>query len=416
MLKVEKFKLANGLRVVIDYDQLSPMVAVNILYNIGAKHENPHKTGFAHLFEHLMFEGSKHIPSYDEPLQKAGGDNNAFTNNDYTNYYLTLPKENIETALWLESDRMMELAFSEKKLNIQKQVVIEEYKQRYLNQPYGDVWLLLRPLAYKVHPYLWPTIGKDISHIEQATLNDVKDFFFRYYAPDNAVLTISGGCKPEQAMLLVEKYFSQIPNRQVKHNLLPVEPVQLSPNFLEVKRNVPTDTIYKAYHIAGRLSDDYYATDLLSDVLGNGHSSQLYLALVQEKNIFTEIDAYITGEIDPGLFIITGKPVDGIDLETADKHIEQALNDFLKRGISEYELQKVKNKVVSSQIYSRITILGKAMKMAYYENLHSVEMIEQVIPAYKAVSVKDILTVAQQIFKPENTTTLYYKKLSSGKK
>jgi predicted Zn-dependent peptidase len=318
MVKFEKFILNNGLKVLVNTDEDTPLVAFNLLYNVGAKDEEHDKTGFAHLFEHLMFGGSKNVPSYDEPLQLAGGENNAFTNNDITNYYITLPKENIETAFWIESDRMLELDFSEKSLQVQQNVVIEEYKQRYLNQPYGDVWLKLRPLAYKAHPYMWPTIGKDISHIQNANLEDVRQFFYRHYAPDNAILGISGNITPSEVKYFCEKWFAPIKARNIPLRNLPTEPIQNDKRKLTMKGNVPFDAIYKVYHSCSRIDKDYPSSDLISDLLSGGKSSRLYNHLVQEKRMFSELDAYITGDIEPGLFVISGKLMKGIKPEDAE--------------------------------------------------------------------------------------------------
>lgn len=408
MIKFERIKLSNGLNVIVHQDKTTPMVAINVCYNVGSRDEQPDKTGFAHLFEHLMFGGSKNIPVYDEPLQKAGGDNNAFTSNDLTNYYLTIPKSNIETGFWLESDRMLELAFSESSLDVQKNVVIEEFKQRYLNQPYGDVWSLLRQLAYKVHPYQWPTIGREISHIEQANIQQVKDFFFSHYAPNNAVLVVSGNVDPEKAFLLSEKWFSSVPNRNVAKRNLPKEPEQNEIRELSVERDVPNNMIYMAYHMSDHLSADYYATDLLSDVLSNGNSSRLYRNLVQEKKLFTELDAYLSGDYEPGLFIISGKPSDGISLQTARKAIEAELEIVKHEFVSDYELEKVKNKLEANIVYGEMNYLTKAMNLATNEILINAELINSQIDIYREVSPEKIQSVAQGIFRNENCSVLNY--------
>jgi predicted Zn-dependent peptidase len=321
MIHFERTKLANGLTVIVHEDKTTPMVAVDVCYNVGSRDEHPDRTGFAHLFEHLMFGGSKHIPSYDEPLQKAGGDNNAYTSNDLTNYYLTVPKNNIETGFWLESDRMLELAFSKTSLDVQRNVVIEEFKQRQLNQPYGDVWPLIRQMAYKVHPYQWPTIGREISHIERATMQQVKDFFFSHYAPDNAVLVVTGDVRFDEVVKLAERWFGSVPNRKVKPRNIPQEPEQTEIREQTVVRDVPNDALYLAYHMSDRLDPNYYAADLVSDVLSNGNSSRMYVNLVQKEKLFTELDAYLSGDFEPGLFVVSGKPSDGISLEVARKAI-----------------------------------------------------------------------------------------------
>ena len=408
MIHFERTKLANGLTVIVHRDKTTPMVAVDVCYNVGSRDEHPDRTGFAHLFEHLMFGGSKHIPSYDEPLQKAGGDNNAFTSNDLTNYYLTVPKNNIETGFWLESDRMLELAFSKTSLDVQRNVVIEEFKQRQLNQPYGDVWPLLRQLAYKVHPYQWPTIGREISHIEKATMQQVKDFFFAHYAPDNAVLVVTGDVEFEQIMILAERWFGQIPHRNVKPRNIPQEPEQTEIREQTVIRGVPNDTIYMAYHMTDRLDPMYYATDMVSDVLSNGNSSRMYLNLVQKEKLFTELDAYLSGDYEPGLFVVSGKPSDGVSLETARKAIERELDRMKQDRVPEYELEKVKNKVEANIVYGEMNYLTKAMNLATNEILDDASLINSQVESYRAVTSEQIQEVSQLIFRTENCSVLNY--------
>lgn len=408
MIHFERTQLANGLKVIVHQDKTTPMVAVDVCYNVGSRDEHPDRTGFAHLFEHLMFGGSKHIPSYDEPLQKAGGDNNAFTSNDLTNYYLTLPKNNIETGFWLESDRMLELAFSKQSLEVQRNVVIEEFKQRQLNQPYGDVWPLLRQLAYKVHPYQWPTIGREVSHIEKATMQQVKDFFFTHYAPDNAVLVVTGDIEADQIFRLAEKWFGPIPNRNVHPRNIPREPEQTALREQTVERDVPNDTIYMAYHMTDRIDPLYYATDLVSDVLSNGNSSRMYKKLVQKEKIFTELDAYLSGDYEPGLFVVSGKPSNGISLEAARKAIEQELERMKQELVPEYELEKVKNKLEANIVYGEMNYLTKAMNLATNEILQDASLINSQVESYRSVTAAQIQQVSQQIFRPENCSVLYY--------
>ena len=408
MIHFERTKLTNGLTVIVHQDKTTPMVAVDVCYNVGSRDEHPDRTGFAHLFEHLMFGGSKHIPSYDEPLQKAGGDNNAFTSNDLTNYYLTLPKNNLETGFWLESDRMLELAFSKKSLDVQRNVVIEEFKQRNLNQPYGDVWPLLRQLAYKVHPYQWPTIGREISHIEKATMQQVKDFFFAHYTPDNAVLVVTGDVDFDQVVTLANRWFGPIPNRNVQPRNIPQEPEQTAIREQTVVRDVPNDTIYMAWHTTGRLDPMYYATDLISDVLSNGNSSRMYVNLVQKEKLFTELDAYLSGDYEPGLFVISGKPSNGISLEAARKAIEQELDRMKQDRIPEYELEKVKNKVEANIVYGEMNYLTKAMNLATNEILQDAGLINSQVDFYRAVTPAYIQEVSQHLFRPENCSVLNY--------
>ena len=408
MIEFDKFTLKNGLRVIVHRDETTPMAAVNILYNIGAKDENPERTGFAHLFEHLMFGGSVNIPNYDEPLQLVGGDNNAWTNNDITNYYLTVPKANLETAFWLESDRMLSLAFSEKSLEVQRSVVIEEFKQRYFNQPYGDVWLHLRPLAYQEHPYQWPTIGKSIDHIEKATLEEVKDFFFHHYAPNNAIMVVAGNVETEQVKTLAEKWFAPIERREIAERNLPVEPVQTEFRSKKVESNVPFDAIYMAFHMGKRMDEDFYIVDLVSDVLSNGQSSRIFQSLVKEKNLFSSIDAYLTGEFEPGLFLISGKLIEGVDMKVAEDAIWEELNKIASQKVDEYELQKVKNKVESTLVFSEISYLNKAMNLATHELLGDANDINKEVEKYQKVNTEDILNKSAEIFRKENCSTLYY--------
>lgn len=409
MIEFNKFTLNNGLRVIVHQDKTTPVVAFNLLYDVGARDENPEKTGFAHLFEHLMFEGSVNIPNYDLPLQRAGGENNAFTNNDITNYYITLPKENLETAFWLESDRMMELDFSQEKLDIQKKVVVEEFKQRYLNQPYGDWNLYLRPLAYKVHPYQWPTIGKEISHIEEATLQEVKDFFFTHYAPNNAVLVVAGNVEVDEIKQLANKWFGPIEKRNVPKRQLEQEPLQKQARFAQLERNVPLNAIYKAYHMPNRLSSDYYTVDLISDILSNGKSARLMQRLVKEQKVFNNIDAYISGDRDAGLFMINGKLNDGISFEEGEKAIETEVAKLINYQVSEYELIKVKNKIESTLVYSEVNILNKAMNLAYFELLGNAGWINQESVKYQKVTAERIQKVAAEMLNPGNCSTLHYK-------
>jgi predicted Zn-dependent peptidase len=407
MIKFEKFILPNGLRVIVHKDASTPIVAMNILYDVGARDEDPEHTGFAHLFEHLMFGGSVNIPKYDEPLQRAGGENNAFTNSDITNYYLTFPKQNLETAFWLESDRMAGLAFSKKSLDVQRNVVTEEFKQSYLNQPYGDVYLLLKPLAYKVHPYQWNTIGKNIKHIQDATMSQVKAFFKKFYCPNNAIMVIAGDVDVKEIKKLAEKWFGPIPKGPVNKRNLPVEPAQKKARKLSVKRKVPSDTIYKVYHCCGRTDKEFYATDLLSDVLSNGKSSRLFQELLMKRQLFSDINAYISGDMDKGLFTVTGRLIKGVSMVKAENAIIEQLKKIQKH-IDESELEKVKNKIEATLIFSEMSVLNKAMNLAYNELLGDANLINTEIDRYRAVSAEMIKKQACGIFRDENCSTLYY--------
>ena len=412
MIHFEKFTLKNGLRVLFHQDKNTPIAALNVLYDVGARDEDPEQTGFAHLFEHLMFGGSENIPSYDEPLQQAGGENNAFTSNDLTNYYQTLPVENIETAFWLESDRMLNLAFTPKSLDVQRQVVIEEFKQRYLNQPYGDVWLELRPLVYKKHPYQWATIGKEIAHIEDAVMDDVKAFFNRFYKPNNAIICVAGNLELKQVKALCEKWFAPIPSGKVPTRKLPKELVQKAYQRLEIERDVPQDAIYMAFHMCDRRDPQYCVTDLLSDVLSGGTSSRLYQSLVKEKQIFTELDAYISGDQDPGMFVVQGKFPDKYTHEQAEKFIWDELNAFKKSKIPKDELSKVKNKMEAALRFGEQSVLNKAMALCMAELIEEADMVNTEFSKYEAVTEEDILKVANKIFMKKNCSSLFYKKKS----
>lgn len=408
MVDFEKFELDNGLKVIVHRDENTPIVAMNILYNVGARDEDPDKTGFAHLFEHLMFGGSVNIPKYDTPLENAGGENNAFTNNDITNYYLTIPKQNLEVGFWLESDRMFDLAFSKKSLDVQRSVVIEEFRQSYLNQPYGDVWLLLRPLAYKVHPYMWSTIGKEISHIENATMQDVKSFYKKYYNPNNAILTIAGDVEIDEIKELAKKWFGPIASGPKIIRNIPVEPKQQEPRTLKVKREVHVDAIYKAFHMCSRKDNAYHATDLISDILSNGDSSRLYLRLVKDQKLFSDLQAYISGDFDNGLFIFTGKLSNGVSMEDAEEGLNKEISKISTELVSESELLKVKNKIESTLEFSEMSVLNKAMNLSFSELLGDAGLINSEKEKYTSVNANTIKKTAEEIFRPDNASTLYY--------
>jgi len=408
MIEFYKHVLGNGLRVVVHPDTTTTLVAVNVLYDVGSRDEDPSKTGFAHLFEHLMFGGSRNIPFYDQPLQRVGGDNNAWTSCDFTNYYVTLPAENIETAFWLESDRMLELDFSDENLEVQRKVVIEEFKQRYLNQPYGDVQLLSRPLAYKVHPYKWPVIGKDISHIENATLDDVRNFFYRHYAPNNAVLAVAGNVSPDKVFALAQKWFGDIPLRDVPVRRLPVEPPRTDAGFLEVKREVPSSLININFQIGSRLCSDFHAFDLLSDILSSGPSSRFEQRLIKEQKLFSDVNAYISGDMDPGLFTVAGRLMPGVEITTARDAIYKELMDVASSEVPLKELQKVKNKAESNLMFSEISFLSKAMNLAQHELMGDAGGINREAELYRKVSGSEVREAAERAFREDNSSTLHY--------
>jgi len=408
MIQFEKTTLANGLRVIVHTDFSTPFVAVNVCYNVGAKHEDPDRTGFAHLFEHLTFGGSLHVPDFDTPIQNAGGTNNAFTTNDITNYYITIPANNIETALWLESDRMLGPKFTKKGLEVQRNVVIEEFRQRNLNKPYGDTWHLLRDLSYKVHPYRWPTIGLIPEHIERATLEEVKDFFFHHYAPNNAVLVITGNIQSDHAFRLAEKWFNDIPERKIKNNIILPEPLQTADREITVYREVPVDTFYVAWHMSSRLDQDFYAADLLSDILSGGNSSRVEERLVKGQKLFTEADVFLSGENEPGLFVATGKINEGVDFEFARNTMIDEIRLTIDSLITPHELEKVQNKVEAEQVFNEIGYLEKAMQLAAYEILGDAGLINEQAARYRDVTPEGIRKVASEILRVGNCNTLNY--------
>lgn len=408
MIQFERFTLQNGLKVLVHTDNSTPMAVVNVLYNIGAKDEQPNKTGFAHLFEHLMFGGSVHIPDYDEPLQRAGGENNAYTTNDLTNYYCQLPAENIETAFWLESDRMLSLAFSEKSLEVQRKVVCEEFKEHYINKPYGDAWHEMRKLAYTTHPYQWMTIGASLEHVEQATMEDVKAFFFKYYRPNNAILVVTGNVQVDQVKVLAEKWFGPIPAGETYHRNLPQEPVQLSNRFKKLEKEVPLDMLMMTWHMGGRMDSNYHAADLLTEILGGGASSRLFEQLVKVQQIFSSIECYHFGTMDPGLLVIEGKLVKGKTLEMAEQAVLAEIEKITQYILSENEVQKVINKTESMISFEDMGIMNRAHSLAFYELLGDGELMNQELEKYQQVTAAQIQAVAKNIFREGNRNTMYY--------
>lgn len=408
MVHYDRFTLPNGLRVLIHEDDSTPMVAVNLCYYVGARDEAEERTGFAHLFEHLMFSGTPAVPNFDDPLQLAGGENNAFTNNDITNFYAVLPAENLEVALWLESDRMMNLQVTEQNLEVQRKVVVEEFKETCLNEPYGDVWHHLADLAYKVHPYRWPTIGKVPEHISEATLPDVQAFYERFYRPNNAVLVIAGRVNAQDTYQLVKKWFADLPGGDTVQHILPPEPPQLLLQQRVLHSNAPSPALYLAFHIPSRTDRDFYAVDLISDLLGNGPSSRLYRRLLKQRQLFASIDCYISGTIDPGLLIVEAKPVAGITLDQAQTAIWKELARLKTDGVSQWELEKVQNKVESNLIFSEVSALNKAINLAFFEILGNAELINQESHLYRRVTTQQVQSAAQSILVEENCSVVYY--------
>lgn len=409
MIAYRKKILANGLSVVVNRDRASKLAAVNVLYKVGARNENSARTGFAHLFEHLMFRGTRAVPSFDEPVQMASGDNNAFTNNDYTDFYITLPKDNIETALWLESDRMEGLEITPAKLETEKKVVIEEYRQRYLNQPYGDQMMLLRALAYKVHPYRWATIGLSTEDIAAASIADVQAFYRAHYHPSNAVLSISADLEEERMLALAEKWFAPLADRPSDAAPIPQEPAQTAPRREEVRRDVPATTTTVAYHMGGRTSADFCVGDLVSDLLSGGDSSRLYRRLVKEQRLLSSVNAYVSGDVDPGLFVFTGQLLPGVTPRQAEAAFRAEIGELLTAPITAYELEKVRNKFEANTLFGELNVMNKAMNLGFYEMLGDLPLINREIESYRAVTEQDIRSFCRHTLREENSNTLIYK-------
>lgn len=409
MIQFERFTLENGLRVIFHQDKTTPLSVVNVLYDVGARDESENKTGFAHLFEHLMFGGSVNIPIFDTPLQAAGGENNAFTSNDVTNYYDVLPVENVETALWLESDRMLSLAFTPKSLEVQRNVVIEEFRQRYLNQPYGDVWLELRPLAYQEHPYKWATIGKNIEHIETATMEDVRAFFKRHYCPQNAILCVAGNLELENVKALTEKWFGEIPPGLKIERALPKEPEQNEFRMKEIERNVPANAFYYAFKMVDRLHPDFYAVDALSDALGRDKSSRLFVALKKEQKLVSEVNAYIMGSHDDGLLVISGKLNDNVDFETLDKALWKVIDKITESPMEPTELEKIMVKIRTAKAFQEQGLLNRAMGLCMHELLGDANNINTENDRYKEITADDIHRVAKNTLRKERCSLLRIK-------
>lgn len=405
-IQFETHTLSNGLKVVVHEDHSIPKAVVDILYKVGSKDEEEDLTGFAHLFEHLMFEGSKHIPQYDRPLQAVGGQNNAFTTSDITNYYISLPSNQLETAFWLESDRMLELAFSQEKLDIQKSVVIEEFKQRYLNQPYGDAHLKLRSLHFREHPYKWPTIGKDISHIESASLEDVKDFFFGYYAPNNATMVVAGDVKSAEVIKLAEKWFGDIPHRKLKKHPIPQEPTQTEKRVQTYHGKVPYPAVYKMFHVPAHHERGYYIADILTDILANGRSSMLYRYMVKEKQVSPNASAFSWGMHDPGAISIDGTVAAGKSIEEYESTLQEVIDQLM--NVTQEELDRIKGKLEAMFVMQQIRIMNKAMGLAISDSLGDLNLVNSTPEIYRSITRDEVIDAASQFLRPENSSTLYY--------
>lgn len=409
MIQFSRFVLPNGLRVLVHEDSATPMAVVNVLYDVGARDEDPERTGFAHLFEHLMFGGSINIPEYDDELQKAGGENNAYTTNDLTNYYCQLPSANIETAFWLESDRMLSLAFSKKSLEVQRKVVCEEFKEHYINRPYGDIWFKMREMAYEQHPYKWMTIGRELKHVEDATLEDVKNFFRKHYNPANAILVVAGNIVTEQVYELAVKWFGDIPAGEKYTRSVPQEPEQQAARRMDITADVPVDAFLKTWHMPSRMDSRYYTVDLITDIMGSGASSRLYQSLVKEQQLFTNIDCYHFGSTDAGLLCVDGKLVKGVTPEAAEAAVQQQIDKLITEGVTTAELEKVKNKTESTMAFEDMSVMNRAASLAYYELLGDAQLMNTELEKYYAVTADDIVRESKRIFEEKNSHTLYYR-------
>lgn len=413
---IHRHTLANGLRIVHHEDTTTQMVAVNLLYNVGARNEDAEHTGYAHLLEHLMFEGSVNIPNYDIHVQLAGGENNAWTNNDLTNYYITIPKSNVETAFWLESDRMLGLALTEQSVKVQKEVVIEEFKQQHLNRPYGDVQHLIRALAYKVHPYRWPTIGITPQHIEQATRDSIMQFYHRYYTPGNAILSVVGNISFDEVVQMAEKWFGSIENKAMPsstsryiHTPL-MEPEQKRMRRKTVYRHVPSDMLIMAFHMSDRYQQEYHVCDLITDILSAGQSSRLIQRLINTRKLFTSLDAYIQGSLDAGLLYIMGRLSDGVTFEEAEQAVWHELDTLKRVAVPDEELNKVRNRSESERTFNNISYLNRAINLAQLELIGQDPTLDDELTRYCSVTAEDIKHTSRKIFTKKNCSVLYYKK------
>ncbi len=410
MIAYEKHTLPNGLTLILHEDHDTPLVTVNTLYCVGARNESPNRTGFAHLFEHLMFGGTPQVPDYDSVVTSLGGECNASTNNDYTNYYVTAPAQHLCTLLEIEADRMAGLDFSAQPLSVQQRVVTEEYHQRYLNQPYGDKWLLLRPLCYKVHPYRWCTIGADIAHVQQATVDDERQFFAQHYYPANAIVAVAGNINAREAVAMAADIYGRIDcDKRREVPSLPIEPEPTEEHRLCVERDVPSDALFMAFLMPDRLHSDFVFYDLVSDILSNGNSSRMYNELVRRQGIFSELNAYITGDRDQGLFVIDGRLQPGFSLERAEAAVWQQLDEIKSTPISDYELAKVVNKFESTFAFSQYKATDRASNLCYYEWLGHTDWVNDEPLLYRPATPDDLLRVANNCFQPQRANVIHYK-------
>ncbi|TSJ81072.1 MAG: insulinase family protein [Candidatus Cardinium sp.] len=410
MIHFEKFTLSNGLQVIVHEDPTSHIAVMNVMYDVGARDEHPLQTGFAHLFEHLMFGGSCNIPAYDTPLQQVGGSNNAYTTTDLANYYCSLPAVNLETAFWLESDRMLGLAFNEKSLEVQRKVVIEEFKEHYLNQPYGDAWHHLTNMAYTTHPYRWPTIGQSVSHIESATMDDVKAFFYKFYRPNHAILVVAGKVTQPQVAALCKKWFEPIPAGLPYHRALPQEPAQVLPRRKVVHGDVPFPMLYKAYHMPGRGMPGYYAAEVLCNLLSEGKSALLYANLVEKQALYTRIDGYTTESFDPGLLVISGSLAEKTPFEAAENGLVAVLDQV--KAITPIALEKVKNQMETQLVFGQVNLVHRAQELAVATLEGDTNLVNKKIEYIRQVDLEAVQTVAEMILQEQNCSTLHYQIIS----
>lgn len=414
MIDYRKYILSNGLTVLTHEAWDTPLATVNVLYNVGARDEDPHRTGFAHLFEHLMFGGTERVPDFDAVVSSLGGDNNAFTNNDYTNYYITIPVEGLSTALMLEADRMASLALNAKALEVQQRVVTEEYNQRYMNQPYGDMWLNMRPLCYKRHPYRWATIGADIRHVSEATLEDVQAFHERYYRADNAILTVAAPMRHEEMIAAVEKEWgagcvSAGCRRSMasERNYLQEEE-QKEARRLVIRREVPSRAVYLAWPMCDHWGRDFRACDLVSDVLCTGSSSRIYNNVVRPGQLVSEADAYISGEAGPGLMVLSAKILPDVDVDEVADALRQEAYLLSEKGLTKNELEKVQNRYESTFVYSQYKAADRAMALCHYTWLGDTELVNREPEEYRKVTAEDVQRAASAVFRPEHENMLVY--------
>ncbi|MFI3315614.1 MAG: pitrilysin family protein [Rikenellaceae bacterium] len=409
MIDYEKRVLKNGLTVLLHYDNSTPLVAVNTIYKVGAKDENPNKTGFAHLFEHLMFGGTKEIKDYDIPIQMCSGENNAFTNNDYTNYYIVMPKDNLEVALYLEADRMVNLDINSRSLSVQQKVVEEEYKERYVNRPYGDIWSIIRPMVYKKHPYRWSTIGADIAHVRDASLEDVKSFYDRYYTPQNAILAIAGDIDMNSTWEMVERVYGNISKGEIIEKERHLEPIQTKQQIVEVERDVPSSIVYIIFHMGNRTSREFAICDVISDILSGGSSSRMYQSLIKQQRLFSAINAYISGDVEEGMFVVTGTLLPETTIEMGENALWQELEKIKTEAVGDYELEKVKNKFEVNTIFGELNVMNKAMNLCYYEMLGDISLINKEIATFHSIKKEELSQTATKLFTKENSSILRYK-------